>query len=78
MINSFLGEKKVRNVDMLDGVTIIWSDTIKDELILDGNYIELAFQAAALVICHIKKFLDGCSDGGDGKNFQRLGFILKI
>ncbi|XP_020599656.1 60S ribosomal protein L9-like [Phalaenopsis equestris] len=65
-IRNFLGEKKVRKVDMLEGVTIIRSEKVKDELILDGNDIELVSRSAALINqkCHVKnkdirKFLDG-------------------
>lgn len=39
-IRNFLGEKRVRNVKMLPGVTIKRSDAVKDELILSGNDIE--------------------------------------
>ncbi|KAK8938887.1 60S ribosomal protein L9 [Platanthera zijinensis] len=38
---SSTGEIVVRKVDMLDGVSILRSEKIKDELILDGNDIEL-------------------------------------
>ncbi|XP_072982406.1 large ribosomal subunit protein uL6 [Typha latifolia] len=65
-IRNFLGEKKVRKVDMLQGVTILRSEKVKDELILDGNDIELVSRSAALINqkCHVKnkdirKFLDG-------------------
>ncbi|KAF0895419.1 hypothetical protein E2562_012427 [Oryza meyeriana var. granulata] len=65
-IRNFLGEKKVRKVDMLEGVTILRSEKVKDELILDGNDIELVSRSAALINqkCHVKnkdirKFLDG-------------------
>ncbi|KAF6166962.1 hypothetical protein GIB67_030655 [Kingdonia uniflora] len=65
-IRNFLGEKKVRKVDMLDGVTILRSDKVKDELVLDGNDVELVSRSAALINqkCHVKKkdirkFLDG-------------------
>ncbi|GAB2223317.1 hypothetical protein Droror1_Dr00017457 [Drosera rotundifolia] len=65
-IRNFLGEKRVRKVDMLDGVTITRSEKVKDELILDGNDIELVSRSAALINqkCHVKnkdirKFLDG-------------------
>lgn len=37
---NFLGEKRVRDVKMLPGVTIKRSDAVKDELILQGNDIE--------------------------------------
>ncbi|KAL5814239.1 hypothetical protein ACOSQ4_024880 [Xanthoceras sorbifolium] len=65
-IRNFLGEKRVRKVDMLDGVTILRSEKVKDELVLDGNDIELVSRSAALINqkCHVKnkdirKFLDG-------------------
>ncbi|CAN6215440.1 unnamed protein product [Urochloa humidicola] len=48
-IRNFLGEKKVRKVDMLEGVTILRSEKVKDELILDGNDIELVSRSAALI-----------------------------
>eukprot|EP00245_Coleochaete_scutata_P017741 TRINITY_DN885_c0_g1_i1.p1 TRINITY_DN885_c0_g1~~TRINITY_DN885_c0_g1_i1.p1 ORF type:complete len:193 (-),score=47.05 TRINITY_DN885_c0_g1_i1:579-1157(-) len=65
-IRNFLGEKKVRKVDMLSGVTVTRSEKVKDELVLEGNDIELVSRSAALInqICHVKnkdirKFLDG-------------------
>ncbi|KAF7816609.1 transcription termination factor MTERF4, chloroplastic [Senna tora] len=65
-IRNFLGEKKVRKVDMLEGVSILRSEKVKDELILDGNDIELVSRSCALINqkCHVKnkdirKFLDG-------------------
>ncbi|XP_072976010.1 large ribosomal subunit protein uL6 [Typha angustifolia] len=65
-IRNFLGEKKVRKVDMLEGVTILRSEKVKDELVLDGNDVELVSRSCALINqkCHVKnkdirKFLDG-------------------
>ncbi|XP_054786358.1 60S ribosomal protein L9-like [Prosopis cineraria] len=65
-IRNFLGEKKVRKVEMLDGVSIERSEKVKDELMLSGNDIELVSRSAALInqVCHVKnkdirKFLDG-------------------
>ncbi|KAI0322486.1 ribosomal protein L6 [Amylostereum chailletii] len=65
-IRNFLGEKTVRHVDMLDGVTISESKTQKDELILEGSDIQMVSQSAASIqgICRvrnkdIRKFLDG-------------------
>jgi len=62
----FLGEKTVRHVDMLGGVTISESKAQKDELILEGADIENVSQSAASIqgICRvrnkdIRKFLDG-------------------
>eukprot|EP00252_Welwitschia_mirabilis_P006964 TRINITY_DN1793_c0_g1_i1.p1 TRINITY_DN1793_c0_g1~~TRINITY_DN1793_c0_g1_i1.p1 ORF type:complete len:190 (-),score=31.55 TRINITY_DN1793_c0_g1_i1:320-889(-) len=65
-IRNFLGEKRVRKVDLLEGVTITRSEKVKDEVILEGNDIELVSRSAALINqkCHVKKkdirkFLDG-------------------
>eukprot|EP00270_Netrium_digitus_P009489 TRINITY_DN287_c0_g1_i2.p2 TRINITY_DN287_c0_g1~~TRINITY_DN287_c0_g1_i2.p2 ORF type:complete len:191 (-),score=50.75 TRINITY_DN287_c0_g1_i2:265-837(-) len=65
-IRNFLGEKKVRKVSMLKGVKVIRSEKVKDELVLEGNDIELVSRSAALInqVCHVKnkdirKFLDG-------------------
>ena len=55
-IRNFLGEKKVRKVQMLDGVSIVRSEKVKDELVLDGNDIELVSRSCALINqkCHVK------------------------
>ncbi|CAH9099314.1 unnamed protein product [Cuscuta europaea] len=73
-IRNFLGEKKVRKVDMLDGVTVLRSEKVKDELVLDGNDIELVSRSCALINqkCHVKKkdirkFLDGIYVSEKGK-----------
>ncbi|XP_038063409.1 60S ribosomal protein L9-like [Patiria miniata] len=65
-IRNFLGEKFVRRVHMKDGVTVTQSTKVKDELVLEGNNIELVSQSAALVQQSttvknkdIRKFLDG-------------------
>ncbi|XP_024395671.1 large ribosomal subunit protein uL6 [Physcomitrium patens] len=65
-IRNFLGEKKVRRVEMLNGVSITRSEKVKDELVLEGNDIELVSRSCALINqkCHVKKkdirkFLDG-------------------
>jgi len=65
-IRNFLGEKIVRHVSMLNGVTISESKAQKDELILEGNDIDMVSQSAASIhgICRvrnkdIRKFLDG-------------------
>jgi len=65
-IRNFLGEKTVRHVKMLDGVIISESKAQKDELILEGNDIDMVSQSAASIqgICRvrnkdIRKFLDG-------------------
>jgi large subunit ribosomal protein L9e len=65
-IRNFLGEKTVRHVKMLEGVTIEESKAQKDELLLIGNDIENVSQSAASIqgICRvrnkdIRKFLDG-------------------
>ncbi|KAF7581957.1 60S ribosomal protein L9-B [Clavispora lusitaniae] len=65
-IRNFLGEKRVRQVKIFDGVTVENSTTQKDELILSGNSLEAVSQNAADIqqICRvrnkdIRKFLDG-------------------
>ncbi|KAG7675289.1 hypothetical protein Ndes2526B_g08158 [Nannochloris sp. 'desiccata'] len=65
-IRNFLGEKRVRIVNMLAGVTCDRSKDVKDELILTGNDVELVSRSAALIhqVCLVKhkdirKFLDG-------------------
>lgn len=40
---------QVRKVEMLDGVQITRSEKVKDELILDGNDIELVSRSCALI-----------------------------
>jgi len=65
-IRNFLGEKTVRHVDMLNGVTVAESTAQKDELIIEGNDIDMVSQSAASIhgSClvrnkDIRKFLDG-------------------
>jgi len=65
-IRNFLGEKTVRNVKMLEGVSVYESKAQKDELILEGTDVQNVSQSAASIhdICRvrnkdIRKFLDG-------------------
>lgn len=65
-IRNFLGEKRVRLVKALEGVTVEISKAQKDELVISGNSLENVSQTAADVqqICRvrnkdIRKFLDG-------------------
>merc|ERR1712002_290661 len=65
-IRNFLGEKFIRKVEMKEGVTCYNSTKQKDEIILEGNNIELVSQSAALIQQSttvknkdIRKFLDG-------------------
>ena len=65
-VRNFLGEKIIRRVPLPEGVSASMSTAQKDELIVDGNDIQLVSQAAARIQqCttvknkDIRKFLDG-------------------
>jgi len=65
-IRNFLGEKVVRKIQMLDGVSVTRTTNVKDEIVLVGNDIEMVSQSAANIqqSCLVKgkdirKFLDG-------------------
>jgi len=76
-IRNFLGEKIVRHVPMLDGVTILESKAQKDEYILEGNDVQNVSQSAASIqgACRvrnkdIRKFLDGIYVSEKGRVVQ--------
>ncbi|QEU58990.1 Rpl9a [Kluyveromyces lactis] len=65
-IRNFLGDKKVREVPVREGVSVDFSTNQKDEIVLSGNSVENVSQNAADIqqICRvrnkdIRKFLDG-------------------
>ena len=65
-IRNFLGEKRMRTIKMLDGVTIVKSGDVKDEVQLSGNDIDKVSLSASQIyhsckvrIKDIRKFLDG-------------------
>jgi large subunit ribosomal protein L9e len=65
-IRNFLGQRRVRKIQLLPGVNIIKSSDVKDQLELTGNDIEVVSRSAALIhqsclVRHkdIRKFLDG-------------------
>merc|ERR1712141_268859 len=65
-VRNFLGEKFLRRVPMSEGVTVEISKTMKDELYVNGNDIELVSKSAARIQQSttvknkdIRKFLDG-------------------
>merc|ERR1712085_91615 len=65
-IHNFLGEKRVRSVTLHEGVDIVRSTDVKDELVLTGSDITSVSQSAANIQQatrvrnkDIRKFLDG-------------------
>ncbi|XP_071847871.1 large ribosomal subunit protein uL6-like isoform X2 [Apostichopus japonicus] len=65
-VRNFLGEKLIRHVRMNPGVLVSLSPKQKDELIIQGNDVELVSSSAALIQQSttvknkdIRKFLDG-------------------
>merc|ERR1711920_20669 len=65
-LRNYLGEKRVRVVNMLPGVKVDKSATTKDEIVVTGSDIDLTSRSAALIrqSCLVKdkdirKFLDG-------------------
>lgn len=54
--SNFIGEKIVRRVQMLPGVTVQTSDNVKDEIVLTGNSLENVSQSAADIqqICRVR------------------------
>jgi len=65
-IRNFLGERIIRVVQLLEGVTAAVSTATKDELVLSGNDVEKVSQSAANIQQStavknkdIRKFLDG-------------------
>jgi large subunit ribosomal protein L9e len=47
-IRNFLGEKEVRRVQMLPGVTVDRSADVRDEIFLVGNDVEAVSQSGTL------------------------------
>lgn len=73
-IRNFLGEKRPRIVNMLEGVTITRDKDVKDQYILEGNDIENVSRSCALIYqsCLVKKkdirkFLDGIYVSSKGR-----------
>merc|ERR1711957_6544 len=65
-LRNFLGEKRVRVINMLEGVKVEKSAATKDEMVITGTDIDLTSRSAALIrqscLCKdkdIRKFLDG-------------------
>lgn len=48
-IRNFLGEKRVRVVKMLPGCTVVRSESVKDELVIQGNSIDNVSRSCALI-----------------------------
>merc|ERR1719490_476375 len=65
-IRNFLGEKRVRRVDLCNGVSYLRTSNVKDQIELSGNDIALVSLTAAKIqqatnVRHkdLRKFLDG-------------------
>ena len=56
-IRNFLGEKFIRKVKMMKGVTCVNSAAQKDELILQGNDLEAVSQSGKLKLKHLTAIL---------------------
>jgi large subunit ribosomal protein L9e len=72
-IRNFLGERRVRDIKMMEGVTIRKDPDVKDQILLEGNNIDNVSRSCALVrqSCmvrkkDIRKFLDGIYVSGKG------------
>jgi len=73
-IRNFLGEKRIRTVYMSNGVNCSRDESLKDELVLQGNDLNLVSSSASSIqqSCLIKnkdirKFLDGIYVSKKGK-----------
>lgn len=65
-IRNFLGEKRVRKVDLCDGVEYVRSNAVKDQIELSGNDLSMVSLTAAKIQQatnirkkDLRKFLDG-------------------
>ena len=65
-IRNFLGEKRVRKVELCDGVDYVRSNDVKDQIELSGNDLALVSLTAAKIQQatnirkkDLRKFLDG-------------------
>ncbi|EGC37449.1 hypothetical protein DICPUDRAFT_46501 [Dictyostelium purpureum] len=65
-IRNFFGEKIVRRIELLNGITCVRSEKVKDEIVLSGNDLELLSQSCATIQLRsaikykdVRKFLDG-------------------
>ncbi|KAM9989485.1 hypothetical protein ACTFIY_005517 [Dictyostelium cf. discoideum] len=65
-IRNFFGEKIVRRIELLDGITCYRNEKAKDEIVLTGNSLELLSQSCATIQLRsaikykdVRKFLDG-------------------
>ncbi len=56
-IRNFLGEKFIRKVKMMKGVTVVNSQAQKDELVLQGNDIEAVSQSGWFILVQSLSFI---------------------
>eukprot|EP01132_Coremiostelium_polycephalum_P002666 gene2666-3308_t len=65
-VRNFFGEKTVRRIKLLPGITCVRSEKVRDEIVLTGNDLELLSQSCAVIqqknvikYKDVRKFLDG-------------------
>ncbi|VAH82620.1 unnamed protein product [Triticum turgidum subsp. durum] len=71
----------VRKVDMLDGVTILRSEKVEEEIVLDGTDIELVSRSAALInqraTLAALQFVERCAACLDASAHPIIGHLIQ-
>ncbi len=77
-IRNFLGDKRVRVVKMLPGVTVARSEGVKDELTIIGNDVENVSRSCALISqqCNVRCVPSGQRPGHAIQGRSRVNGVL--